>query len=229
MIKNVWIIERRKSLPVIAVATAIVTTICLFMKTPYVELNVVLFFSMLAFGFATGVSLMHDTYGTSGFVMSKSYSRERLFRYRWLMGASAVLFVNLLIMAAVVLGVREMIQVHMMNSLWYPMVRWFELRGIVSIFAGGWLGYQIGILAIVRTTFFGKPGGLAERRPVLVSLMVIIPLVGIVFLGPHIPSSAILPEGFRIWGVVAAAWLLALTVLTYFTGRHAYRIREINE
>jgi hypothetical protein len=95
-------------------------------------------------------SLFTDAPGTRAFLFSRPFTRRRLFLVRW--GTGMVLIAVLLLAAATCLdvGLRQWAQVSMVNSPWYPMVRWHELSSLWSLACGTLLAYGATMWLLIK-------------------------------------------------------------------------------
>jgi hypothetical protein len=180
--------------------------------------------------------LFRDPGGTETFVFSLPLSRSRLFRSRWLLGLVLQAVTLACVAALLALGVREAAQVRLFDSLWYPMVRWYELSVLWSVGLCSLASYQIVAFLLLRkrlvetdqTKRRGRLRQLAGTAGFLVAAFTGLFGAWIVLLmtvrtGPGEPSLSALPTG----PTTILSYVFVLTVLTTLAGLYCCRRLEV--
>ena len=107
-------------------------------------------------GWVLAFRLFTDPPRVSPFIFSRPFSRSRLFFYRWLIGLLVQAFTLIVIFTIIASGIRQVTQVHIFRSHWYPMVRWFELSMLWPVAVASLLVYQATCFLILRRRLSGS-------------------------------------------------------------------------
>lgn len=137
--------------PVILVLLACI----LFKQDPlrYFELIVGILSCLL--GFFLAWRSFADYGNVRAFLFSRPWSPKRFFLVRWLFGLSVIGLTALVIALLLILGIRQAVQQLLFENGWYPMIRFSELRILMSFVILSLLTYNTTLYFILTNRFRG--------------------------------------------------------------------------
>lgn len=177
--------------------------------------------------------LFRDPSGVDAFVFSRPFSRRRLFLYRWLIGLAFQAITTLLLVVLLAGGLRQWIHVSLYHhSLWYPMVRWYELSVLWPVVGTSLFAYQATLLVMARNRLLrssqAKRGGLMRKLGRVVDGALIAAFAFAVLLGAlwanRLGSTGAAP---LLTAPLVLPYLALMTVMTTLGGLHCYRQLEV--
>jgi hypothetical protein len=185
-------------------------------------------------GWVLAYRLFVDPPRVAPFVFSLPFSRTRLFLCRWAIGLLLQALTLVVIFAIIALGFRQLIQVYLFRSNWYPMVRWYELRMLWPVGLTSLVIYQATAFVLLRRRLRGSRR-LSKTRLVanaafaaLVGMAALFPLVGYTaarFEGAPPIYSEFFPQ-VMTWPALAYAAVLVVTAT--LASLHCSRNFEVN-
>jgi hypothetical protein len=185
-------------------------------------------------GWVLAFRLFTDPPGVGAFVFSRPISRRRLFWYRWLIGVGYQALTLLLLVVLLGGGLRQQIQVWMLQSRWYPMVRWYELSVLLPVGMGSLFSFQASCFVMLRNRLLGalKPRRASGfGRAVAVGFLTVVSLLGaVVLLGAAaevVASRATAATQAEFDTSVFLPYLAVLTIMTTLGSLACYRRLEV--
>jgi hypothetical protein len=154
-------------------------------------------------GWALAYRLFLDPPGVSPFIFSRPFSRTRLFFYRWLIGLLLQAFAIAVIFLVLAIGLRQVIQVEMFQSTYYPMIRPIELSVLWPIAIASLLVYQVTCFVLLRSRLYGRRHGSKVRRLGNAAFLAIAGLLTLLFL---ITSIRMQGEGIGMLPSLSPLW-----------------------
>ena len=177
--------------------------------------------------------LFGDPPGVAAFVFSRPFSRRRLFLYRWLIGLGFQAITILLLLAVLAGGLRQWIHVSLYHhSLWYPMVRWYELSVLWPVALASLFAYQAMLFIMVRSRLLRSPrpkyAGSMRALRTIVHVMLIAAFAIVVLLG-GLWAVRLAPTGVSLLPAapLVLPYVAVVTVMTTLGGLSCYRQLEV--
>jgi hypothetical protein len=199
---------------------------------PYFNLVITLLASLL--GFFLSWRCFADYGNVRAFLFSRSYSPARFFLVRWLFGLGVITATGLVLAAVIGFGIRQSVQQGLFANGWFPMIRFEELRVLMSYSFASLLTYHT-TLYFMLTNRFRSPVRLRGvslwlRRLVTVFLILygvaVIAILAMFFMNWNanygIPLFFV-PYLYLIFGIPA---LLQIIIAPWF-GIYCYNNQEI--
>jgi hypothetical protein len=188
-------------------------------------------------GWVLAFRLFVDPPAVSPFIFSRPFSRSRLFFCRWTIGLLLQALTLAVIFVIIASGLRQMTQVYLFRSAWYPMVRWFELSALWPIGLASLLTYQATCFVLLRRRFRGNrriskfrlTGNAAFMA--LAGMMAVIFVVGYVasrFMGVPYPYWERLPLATTSWSVLIFSYTVLLVATTTLASLYCYQHLEVD-
>ncbi|MGL6227120.1 MAG: hypothetical protein ACRC10_10925 [Thermoguttaceae bacterium] len=135
------------------VLTLLFTLLCPTPLIPFTPFYILL-------GISTGLLLALRTFGDFGgvrpYLFSRPFSPKRLFLIRFAFGNAVLFGFTLLLALILLLGIRQITQQLLFQSGWYPMIRTFEVRSLLSFLISALLAYQTTLFFIIRAWYIGR-------------------------------------------------------------------------
>jgi hypothetical protein len=185
-------------------------------------------------GWVLAYRLFVDPPRVAPFVFSQPFSRTRLFLSRWTIGLLLQALTLIVVFAIITLGLRQLIQIYLFRSNWYPMVRWCELSMLWPIGLTSLVVYQATTFVVLRRRLRGDQRHSRSRLTAnaafaaMVAVVALFPLVGYAaarFAGaPPIYSECFPPV--LTWP--ALAYAVVLVAITTLASLHCCRNFEVN-
>lgn len=137
--RAVWKIQLHRTIPWWLLGVTVLSSYVLLTPGPLGGRSPVPALLGVAFGALLGVRLFTEETGTAPFLFSRPVSRSREFWYRWGLGIGLQVGALAILAALMLAGIRQWVQIHTVDSSWYPMVRTYEVSvlwpiGLASLF-----------------------------------------------------------------------------------------------
>lgn len=205
-------------------AIVVVADYVLLYPKPLRSLDMIACLLGLLHGALIGFLVFKDFGGVEAFMFSRSFTRNKLFWYRWSIGI-ALQFVTLVIVTVIIAsGLRSLIY---FSSAYQPMIKWYELNVLWPIALGMFAGFAVSVFFTLRNRILNAEKPDTKRKLIMRRMPYsAIPLVfGIIaisrplFLFGHSPHHALL-----------YGWLyvIAINAVSVFAGRQCFLEMEIN-
>ncbi|MGL4595830.1 MAG: hypothetical protein ACRCUY_13995 [Thermoguttaceae bacterium] len=107
-------------------------------------------------GFAVAFRIFWDGGGVRPFLFSRAFAPTRLFLVRWAFGIFLIALVWTTCSLIFATGIRQLAQVVIFKSGWYPMIRLYELETLVPFIATSLFSYQTTVLFVLRHRYFRR-------------------------------------------------------------------------
>jgi hypothetical protein len=114
----------------------------LFWQDPLRYFNLVITLLASLLGFFLSWRNFADYGNVRAFLFSRSYSPSRFFLVRWLFGLGVIAVTGLVLAAIIALGIRQSVQQGLFANGWFPMIRFEELRVLMSYSFASLLTYH---------------------------------------------------------------------------------------
>jgi hypothetical protein len=188
----------------------------------------------VALGFLLGFRIFWDGGGVRPFLFSRAFSPTRFFLVRWSFGLGVLLATWGIIAVLFAAGIRELVQTAAFQNGWFPMIRYLELRSLLSAVPISICVYQTTVFFVVWYRFLGNrryQGFEKIRRFVMTILAALCLIQALFFIGALFFATAIVslpvtpecPDLFLIFGIPA----LFQTLIMPFCGQYCYCTQEI--
>lgn len=205
----------------------------LFRQDPLRYFDIVVTLLAMLLGFFLSWRSFADYGNVRAFLFSRSYSPSRLFLVRWLFGLTTIIVTGLILVAMMAFGIRQSVQQGLFANGWFPMIRFEELRVLMSYSFASLLTYHT-TLYFMLTNRFRPPVRLHGvslwlRRLVTVFLIFygVAIIVALVFLLASTFNLGypllMIPYLYLIFGIPA---LLQIIIAPWF-GIYCYNNQEI--
>ncbi|MDR0336577.1 MAG: hypothetical protein LBI18_05755 [Planctomycetaceae bacterium] len=205
----------------------------LFRQDPLRYFDIVVTLLAMLLGFFLSWRSFADYGNVRAFLFSRSYSPSRLFLVRWLFGLTAITVTGLVLVAMMVFGIRQSVQQGLFANGWFPMIRFEELRVLMSYSFASLLTYHT-TLYFMLTNRFRPPvrlHGVSLWLRRLVTVFLIFYGVAIIVALVFLLASAFnkgypllgIPYLYLIFGIPA---LLQIIIAPWF-GIYCYNNQEI--
>jgi hypothetical protein len=125
----------------------------LFRQDPLIYFDVIVTLLAAALGFFLSWRSFADYGNVRAFFFSRSYSPTRFFLVRWLFGLGMIAVLGIIVAAVIMLGIRQSVQQFFFASGWYPMIRFEELRVLMSYVFASLLTYHTTLYFMLANRF----------------------------------------------------------------------------
>jgi len=204
---------------------AAITACVLLLREPLGKADIALGVLAAVQGWILAHFIFSDRGQTQSFVFSRPFSRNRLFLMRWGLGLVLQALTVTAVLALIALGGREYVQVESWRSPWYPMVKWYELRCLWTIWLVSLFVYQVSMCFMLR----GQARD--HNTPAWCTAAAAFPSLVLAIFAVCVMRT---PTGYGVTGVLPSvlwtlvwAYFAGVIVLTTWASVHSYRIMEI--
>jgi hypothetical protein len=227
----IWQLSARRTLTWYLPVFLLLVGYTLVMKQPLGVDPPALLFGILL-GWVLGFRLFVDPPGVSPFILSRPFSRTRLFFYRWTIGLLLQAFTLAVIFTIIASGLRQAMQVSMFNSHWYPMVRWFELSMLWPVALASLLTYQTTCFVLLRGRLRGNRRISKPKRLGDAAFLAIAALLAALFLFAYVQMRSAglgtLPSLPPLWQNLLLSYGVLLAVTTTLASLYCSRHFEVD-
>ncbi len=143
-------LDVRDHWPVLAILLVALITGTLLLPAPLGSIatgaNLTVLFPLAAIvtGLVVSQMLFGSTDATRAWTLSRGMTRRTVFVTRCVCGLSVILLGSLCIFALIAAGLRQQVQ-QSSGSMWYPMIRWYELHVVRQYLLTGILTYCVSL------------------------------------------------------------------------------------
>jgi uncharacterized protein (DUF2062 family) len=182
-------------------------------------------------GKVLGGKLFQDAPDVAAYVYSWPLSRRRLFLYRWVLGIGCHAIVGAAVAFVITSGARELVQVKLAQSVWYPMIRPYEIGAVWPVLLTSLLFYQATCFIVLKEQLSGRSRRQSRtgRRQVSLWFFLTITILILIVLYSSVAQSQSGPGPVDAEGIdILFGYLALLTVATTLGAMHCCRFVEID-